>query len=113
MLKRTQLLMLIREIKRRGSNVSTLPFWANADRLLVAWRDEEEISQLGQAVFALGVLLRTAANNQRQFYKILKDASLSETDVQHLLAELSKTAPAHLQWGMIWAELLYRHSQDG
>ena len=108
--KHTQILMLVREIKRRGSDAGALPFWANADRLLVAWSNNEEVSQLGQAVFSLGVLLRTAANNRTQYRKLLKDASLSELDVQNLLAEIDKTAPAHLQWGLTWAELLYQHS---
>ncbi len=110
--KRIPLLTLAREIKRRGQDGGRLPLWASAARLLDVWYFEKTVSPLGQAALALGVLLRTAAYHPRQFYTLLKDSHLSQTDCQTLLAHLNEAAPHHTAWGLAWAELLYLHSPD-
>jgi len=110
--KRIPLLTLAREIKRRGQDGGRLPLWASAARLLDARYFEKTVSPLGQAALALGVLLRTAAYHPRQFYTLLKDCSLSQTDCLTLLAHLNEAAPHHTAWGLAWAELLYLHSPD-
>lgn len=107
--RRLPLLALIRELKRHGLD-GELPLWASAARLLMTWQQQKDVTPLGQAAFALAVLLRTAAYKPHAFKTIRKDASLSEADCQQLLADFNKLLPDHLQWGLTWAELLYCHN---
>ncbi|HRQ41840.1 MAG TPA: DNA-directed RNA polymerase subunit alpha C-terminal domain-containing protein [Chloroflexota bacterium] len=108
--RRTQLLSILRETKRFGTENTNQPYWASAARLLGEWRHQHSVSEFGQTIFALSTLLRAAALRPKQFSRLIKDASLSERDVQELLAELNQKAPEHLQWGLTWAELLMVHS---
>lgn len=110
---RSQLLTLLREIRRYGENHEPTPFWASVTRLLRVWHQNQEVSLLGQTAVAFGILLRTAAYQPHRFRKICKNASLSELDVQNLLAMLNETAVSHLHWALTWAELLKIHSFDG
>jgi len=106
---RSKFVILIREILRYGTNSADTSAWACAARLLNSWGIDNSVSQLGQSVLAFGLLIRSAAYNQRQFQKLCKDANLSASDVRILLAELNKTSAAHLNWGITWAELLFLH----
>ncbi|MEZ4514743.1 MAG: sigma factor-like helix-turn-helix DNA-binding protein [Chloroflexota bacterium] len=111
--RRTQLLALLREVKRYGMDSEPLGFWGSVARLLSRWQGEENVegvSVLGQTAVALGILLRTAAYQPNLFDKLRKEANLAEMDVHRLLADLNQNAPEHVQWGLTWAELLYRHS---
>ena len=108
--QRVQLLTILRELKRFGAENTNQPYWASASRLLSDWRHHHSVSQVGQGVFALSTLLRAAAKRPKQFYRLLKEASLTEKDIQELLARLNRTAPKHVRWGLIWAELLMVHS---
>jgi len=101
---------LIREIKRMGTNNPQYPFWSSATRLLSVWHNQKTVSDLGKITIAFGLLLRSAAVQQKQFRKLLKDANLSEKDCKELLSLLNNNAPNHLQWGLTWAELLIIHS---
>lgn len=102
--------MLVREIKRRASDAKSLSFWKNLDRLMVELKQKNELSDLGELALAVGALLRTAANNRKQYNKLLKDSGFSEIDIQNILFLMSETAPSHLKWGLNWSELLYIHS---
>ncbi|MCA9936859.1 MAG: hypothetical protein KC415_23150, partial [Anaerolineales bacterium] len=110
--KRIPLMALVREIKRLGQDSGRLPLWASAARLLTVWHFEKNISPLGQATLALGILLRTAAYHPRQFHTLRKNSNLTQSDCQTILAELNEQAPNHVAWGLTWAELLYLHSPD-
>jgi len=101
---------LIREIKRMGTNNPQYPFWSSATRLLSVWHNQKRVSDLGKITVAFSLLLRSAAVQQKQFRKLLKDANLSEKDCKELLSLLNNDAPNHLQWGLTWAELLIMHS---
>lgn len=108
--RRMQLLAVLRETKRFGMENTNQPYWASASRLLSDWRHHRSVSEFGQTIFALSTLLRAAAIRPKQYYRLLKEASLSEKDVQELLAGLNQTVPDHVQWGLTWAELLIVHS---
>lgn len=108
--RRMQLLAVLRETKRFGMENTNQPYWASASRLLGDWRHQHSVSEFGQTLFALCALLRAAAIRPKQYYRLIKEASLSEKDVQELLAELNQTAPNHVHWGLTWAELLMVHS---
>jgi len=109
----SQWLGVIREIKRMGINNERWPFWSSATRLFTMWQRQETVSQLGQISLALGLLLRCAAYQTSQFYKLLNDANLTEQDCQTTLAQLNRISPEHVQWGLTWAELLILHSPKG
>jgi hypothetical protein len=83
---------------------------ASASRLLAEWQQNGEVSPLGQSVFALGVLLRMAGYNVNGYRGLLKNGALTEADVQQMLMEVNSAAPQHLEWGLMWAELLVVHS---
>lgn len=104
--QRVQLLAILRETKRFGTENTNQPYWASASRLLGDWRHQHSVSQIGQGIFALSTLLRAAAKRPKQFYRLAKEASLTEKDIQELLARLNQTAPEHVRWGLTWAELL-------
>jgi hypothetical protein len=108
--KSAQMSGMIREILRYGTNSEEASLWASSARLLSRWYEHKDVSEVGQAVFALGMLLRTASYNPRRYRRLLKNANLSEMDAQNLLADLNRTSVAHLQWGLTWAELLILHS---
>ena len=108
--KSAQMIGMTREILRYGTNSEDASLWASAARLLSQWYERKDVSELGQVAFALGMLLRTASYNPRRYRRLLKNANLSNMDVQNLLADLNRTAVAHLEWGLTWAELLILHS---
>jgi len=104
------LVPLIRKIMQYGSDREEASPWASAVRLLSQWQADKSVSELGQLTLALGILVRTAAYDHQQFYKLLAHANLVESSVKDLLAAIHKASIAHLQWGMTWAELLILHS---
>lgn len=108
---RVPLMTLLREIKRNGLE-GALPLWASAARLLSTWHQSSAVTVLGQVALAFAVLLRSAAYQPQAFKKLRKDASLSESDCQQLVADFNQFIPNHLQWGLTWAELLYLHSHE-
>ncbi|MCB9431126.1 MAG: hypothetical protein H6668_03995 [Ardenticatenaceae bacterium] len=111
--RRVQLLALLREVRRYATDSEPLSFWGSVARLLSQWQGEqnvEGVSVLGQTAVALGILLRTAAYQPNLFDKLRKEANLAEMDVRGLLADLNQIVPEYVQWGLTWAELLYRHS---
>lgn len=110
--QRMQLSTVLRETKRLGTENTNQPYWASASRLLADWRIHHSVSPSGQTVFAFSMLLRAAARRPKQFHRFLKEASLTEKNVQELLAKLNQTVPDHLQWGLVWAELLMQHSSQ-
>jgi hypothetical protein len=101
---------LLRDVIRLGESSAVRSPMASASRLLAEWQQNGEASQLGQSVFALGVLLRMAAYNVNAYRGLLKNCALTELDVQQMLNEVSRVAPQHLEWGLTWAELLVVHS---
>ncbi len=107
---RVQLITLIRELVRLGSNDAVASPWASAARLLSRWNLTQNVSTFGRSVLAFSVLIRTAAYAPRQFTKLLRQANLSESSMKNLLAELNNRANPHLIWGLTWAELLMHHS---
>lgn len=108
---RRQLLALVREIQRFGNQPDGWPLWYSSQQLLAHWRQAKTISQTGQMAVALGIALRTAAYDRQKFRRLRRSASLSEQDVVALLAYLNEMAPAHFQWGLVWAELLYKNGR--
>lgn len=104
-----QLAMIARELFWRSSS-SEISWRGSANRLLSRWGREGCVSRSGQQIVALGLLLRLAAIHPYAYYRVLKRSHLSEGDVQALLAEIATRSPAHLTWGLTWAELLIRHS---
>ncbi len=108
--KSAQMIGMTREILRYGTNSEEASLWASASRLLSQWYEHKDVSELGQAAFALGMLLRTASYNPRRYRRLLRNANLSEMDAQNLLADLNRASVAHLHWGLTWAELLILHS---
>lgn len=103
--------ILTQRIKLLGNRSNPRQFLASASRLLEGWQQSNTITPLGQAAFALGVALRMPITHQKQFYKLLKEANLTEKKLQTILAELNQVAPQHVQWGLTWAELLAQHSE--
>jgi hypothetical protein len=108
--KMRQLLALSNAIFAYGANIDESSPWASATRLINKYKAERTLSEQAQGVIALGLLMRTAASHQGRYSRLLRDASLSEEDVQGLLAEIEQFAPDHLRWGLTWAELLIQHS---
>lgn len=104
---------LRRELIRLGPLYETeFPLWGGAGRVLAHWQQHGGVTELAQACFALGILLRTAAYKPALFQKLAHETALTEADIQQQMAELNSQAPAHLEWGLIWAELLMIHSPN-
>lgn len=101
---------LLRDVIRLGESSAVRSPMASASRLLAEWQQNGGVSQLGQSVFALGVLLRMAAYNVNAYRGLLKNCALTELDVQQMLSEVNSVAPHHLKWALTWAELLVVHS---
>jgi hypothetical protein len=108
--QRLQLRAILREVMRFGKENTEQPYWASAFRLLDDWRNGCSVSEFGQALFAFSTLLREAAKRPKSFHRMIKEASLSESDVHELLVELNQTKLDYVQWGLTWAELLMVHS---
>lgn len=105
-----QLLALSSVMLRYGANSDESSPWAGATRLINKCKAERSLSEQAQGVFALALLMRTAAYYQGRYTRLIKDASLSEADVKRLLAAVEEQAPEHLRWALTWAELLMLHS---
>ena len=101
---------LVRDLIWLGGTSDERSPLASASRLLEEWEQTGEVSPFGQAAFALGMLLRTAAHNVNAYRGLLKSCALAEADVQRMLNEIDRVAAAHLEWGLTWAELLVVHS---
>lgn len=102
---------LRRELMRVGPLYETeFPLWGGSGRVLAHWQQHSGVTELAQACFALGILLRTAAYKPALFQKLCLETALIEAEIRHQLAELNSHALAHLEWGLVWAELLMIHS---
>ena len=101
--------MIARELLWRTSS-NEISWRGSANRLLARWANEERVSRSGRQIVALGLLLRLAAAHPHAYFRLLKRFNLSEGDMQALLEEIAAWSPAHLAWGLTWAELLIRHS---
>lgn len=109
-LMRAHLTLAVREIMQYGPDRGEASPWASAVRLLNRWQLNENISELGQLSFVLGMLVRSAAYDREQFFNLLTKMQLAESTIANLLVDLNKVSPAHLEWGITWAELIILHS---
>jgi hypothetical protein len=93
-----------------GSGSEATSPWASVARLLNHWGNIGAMSDLGRSSIALGMMLRTAAYYPHRYSRLLKEAALTEADIQELLALINLESDHHLRWGLTWAELLFVHS---
>jgi hypothetical protein len=103
---------LSRKIQAWRNNRQLLQWQKYTGRLCWLWANTLSQPKNTEYAFVLGVLLRTAVYNRPIYVydHLRKQANLTDEDVYRMLTAYKEQAPAHLAWGLAWAERIYLYS---
>jgi hypothetical protein len=89
-----------------------LPAFQAAARFLDVFQLTEPCLYLDRITLLLALLLRTRAHNPDSMPRLLRDANLTVSNLERLLAMTDEFCPELLLWAFTWIELFFAHAVD-